>query len=59
MFPCPERSVDERQRLNAFHAEIDPAQPDLQLVVKKAKNAMGISDFKVFSTDILRVDNHI
>ncbi|XWW94493.1 hypothetical protein V2A60_002436 [Cordyceps javanica] len=54
--PGPERSIDERQRLNAFHAEIDPAQPDLQLVVERAKNAMGISDFKVFSTDILRVE---
>ncbi|KAJ2979473.1 hypothetical protein NQ176_g3234 [Zarea fungicola] len=54
--PGPERSIDERQRLHSFHAELDLTRPDLQLVVEKAKNAMGISDFKVFSTDILRVE---
>lgn len=54
--PGPERSIDERQRLHTFHAELDLTRPDLQLVVEKAKNAMGISDFKVFSTDILRVE---
>ncbi|KAM3524621.1 hypothetical protein MY4038_007642 [Beauveria bassiana] len=52
----PERSPDERQRLNTFRAEIDLTQPDLQKVVDEAKGVMGISDFKVFSTDILRVE---
>ncbi|KAM3558130.1 hypothetical protein MY1884_004150 [Beauveria asiatica] len=54
--PGPERSPDERQRLNTFRAEIDLTQPDLQRVVDEAKGVMGISDFKVFSTDILRVE---
>ncbi|KGQ10244.1 Interferon-induced GTP-binding protein Mx [Beauveria bassiana D1-5] len=54
--PGPERSPDERQRLNTFRAEIDLTQPDLQKVVDEAKGVMGISDFKVFSTDILRVE---
>lgn len=54
--PGPERSPVERQRLDTFHAEIDLAQPDLQKVVDEAKSVMGISDYKVFSTDILRVE---
>ncbi|KAK8147552.1 hypothetical protein G3M48_001451 [Beauveria asiatica] len=54
--PGPERSADERRQLNAFRTEIDVTHPDVQKVVEEAKSVMGISDFKVFSTDILRVE---
>ncbi|KAK4552408.1 hypothetical protein LTR86_010422 [Recurvomyces mirabilis] len=36
--------------------ELDIAQPDLGAVVERAKEAMGLSDDKVFSTDILRIE---
>lgn len=54
--PGPERSADERERLSRFHLEIDIANPNLGSVVEKAKEAMGLSDTKVFSTDTLRVE---
>ena len=54
--PGPERSADERERLSRFHLEIDIANPNLGSVVDGAKEAMGLSDTKVFSTDTLRVE---
>src|ERR1700722_14289664 len=54
--PGPERSADERERLSRFHLEIDIAKPNIGSVVERAKEAMGLSDTKVFSTDILRVE---
>ncbi|KAF2174753.1 hypothetical protein K469DRAFT_770488, partial [Zopfia rhizophila CBS 207.26] len=54
--PGPERSVDERERLSHFHLEIDIVNPNLGSVVEKTKEAMGVSDTKVFSTDTLRVE---
>ena len=54
--PGPERSVEEKERLSRFQPEITIAEPNLGLVVEKAKDAMGLSDTKVFSTDTLRVE---
>lgn len=54
--PGPERSEDERSRLSSFHFEVDPANPNLEDVVEKAKDAMGISETRQFSTDTLRVE---
>ena len=54
--PGPERSPDERERISRFHLEIDVAKPDLGHVVDQAKDAMGLSDTRVFSTDTLRVE---
>lgn len=54
--PDPERSVEERERLSRFYSEIDVANPDLGGVVEKAKEVMGLSDTKVFSTDTVRVE---
>ncbi|KAF2464380.1 uncharacterized protein BDR25DRAFT_319249 [Lindgomyces ingoldianus] len=54
--PGPERSGNERERLSRFHPEIDIANPNLGSVVDGAKEAMGLSDAKVFSTDTLRVE---
>jgi hypothetical protein len=52
----PERSEEERKRLGKFYAEIDIANPNLGSVVEKAKEEMGLSDTKIFSTDTLRVE---
>ena len=56
IIPGPERSAEERERLGLFSAEVDTAQPDIGAVVEGAKKAMGLSDVKVFSTDILRIE---
>jgi GTP-binding protein EngB required for normal cell division len=52
----PERSRDERESLSRFYFEIDRVKPNLAAVVEKAKEAMGLSDAKAFSTDTLRVE---
>ena len=52
----PERSVEERARLSRFTAEVDLANPDIGAVIERAKEEMGLSDVKVFSTDTLRVE---
>ena len=54
--PGPERTADEKARLSRFQMEIDVASPQLGSVVEKAKEAMGLSETKVFSTDTLRVE---
>ena len=54
--PGLERSPNERDRLSRFPFEIDIANLDLGSVVEKAKEAMGLSDAKVFSTDTLRME---
>lgn len=54
--PGPDRSADEKDRLSSFAAEMDFDSPDIGTVVEKAKDVMGLSDTKVFSTDILRVE---
>lgn len=54
--PGPERIAEERERLGLFSAEVDTAKPDIGAVVEGAKKAMGLSDVKVFSTDILRIE---
>jgi len=54
--PGDQRSADERDRLSRFHSEIDITNPNLGSVVEKAKEEMGLSDAKVFSTDTLRVE---
>ncbi|KAF2229014.1 interferon-induced GTP-binding protein Mx [Viridothelium virens] len=56
IIPGSERSADEKERLSEFHVEVDANLPDLSDVIEKAKDAMGISDTKVFSTDTLRVE---
>lgn len=54
--PGPDASIEERAALATFHYDIDSTRPDLGTVIEKAKEAMGLSDTKVFSTDTLRVE---
>jgi GTP-binding protein EngB required for normal cell division len=56
IIPGSDRSVDERERLSRFNADIDVTNPELGSVVEQAKEVMGLSDTKVFSNDILRVE---
>jgi GTP-binding protein EngB required for normal cell division len=54
--PGPERSADERDRLSRFQFELGITNPNLGSIVERAKEAMGLNDTKVFSTDALRVE---
>jgi GTP-binding protein EngB required for normal cell division len=56
IIPGPNRSDRERQQLSAVTFDSDITNLDLGSVVEKAKDAMGISDTKRFSSDILRVE---
>ncbi|KAG6118850.1 hypothetical protein E4U13_008225 [Claviceps humidiphila] len=56
IIPGPDCSAEDRERLNDFSAEIDIDAPDIGSVVEKAKEAMGLSETKVFSSDVLRVE---
>ncbi|KAI9658658.1 MAG: hypothetical protein M1821_002218 [Bathelium mastoideum] len=56
IIPGVERSAEERERLSRFHLEADAANPSLGYIVDEAKEVMGLSETKVFSTDTLRVE---
>ncbi|KAG6266920.1 hypothetical protein E4U48_005272 [Claviceps purpurea] len=56
IIPGPDCSAEDRERLNDFSADIDIDAPDIGSVVEKAKEAMGLSETKVFSSDVLRVE---
>ncbi|KAK3078182.1 hypothetical protein LTS18_008230 [Coniosporium uncinatum] len=56
ILPGLERAAEERERLMDFHSDIDVSDPDIGLVIEKAKVAMGLSDAKVFSNDTLRIE---
>ncbi|KID95315.1 interferon-induced GTP-binding protein Mx, partial [Metarhizium majus ARSEF 297] len=56
IIPGPDRLPQERERLCRFIVELDLTTPDMGMVVENAKEAMGISELKAFSTDILRVE---
>ncbi|KAK2067303.1 hypothetical protein P8C59_001056 [Phyllachora maydis] len=54
ILPGHDRSESEKAALATFTRT--PATMDLGDVIEEAKTAMGLSDTKVFSTDILRVE---
>jgi GTPase SAR1 family protein len=54
--PDPDASIEEKERLSRFHHDVDLDKPNLGNVVEKAKQIMGLSDSKVFSTNTLRVE---
>jgi hypothetical protein len=56
IIPGPNRSDRERQQLSAVTFDSDITNLDLRSVAEKAKDAIGISDTKRFSSDILRVE---
>ena len=54
--PGPERPAEERERLLDFNPAVDIDNLGLGAVIESAKEMMGLSDTKVFSTDTLRVE---
>lgn len=56
IIPGPERTAVEREALGRFNVDVSLVGGDLRAVVRKAKESMGLSDAKVFSTDIRRVE---
>ncbi|KID82110.1 interferon-induced GTP-binding protein Mx [Metarhizium guizhouense ARSEF 977] len=56
IIPGPGRLPEERESLCRFNVELDLTKPGMGMVVGKAKEAMGLSEVRAFSTDILRVE---
>lgn len=54
--PGSDRPPAETARLSDFRYGTENLDPDLGNIVEKAKEAMGLSETKVFSTDTLRVE---
>ncbi|KAK2593804.1 hypothetical protein QQS21_008512, partial [Conoideocrella luteorostrata] len=54
--PGPDRSAEERECLSQFSIDTDSNTPGLGVVVEMAKEVMGLSEIKVFSSDSLRVE---
>ncbi|KAK3942605.1 hypothetical protein QBC46DRAFT_425691 [Diplogelasinospora grovesii] len=54
--PGPERSAEDRERFLRFEPAANIDNHGLGHVIDRAKDVMGLSDTKVFSTDILRVE---
>ncbi|KAK1060944.1 hypothetical protein LTR33_012802 [Friedmanniomyces endolithicus] len=56
IIPGLDREDEESSRLSKFNHEVDIDSPDLSGVTESAKEAMGLSEAKVFSSDILRIE---
>nr|POE80975.1 interferon-induced gtp-binding protein mx3 [Quercus suber] len=56
IIPGVDRTQEEIGNLSKFGHEINVLKPDLSKVVEEAKKAMGLSEVKLFSDDILRVE---
>ena len=56
IIPDPERTEVEKAALSKFAPHIDTGRLDLGDVVESAKDVMGLSETKRFSSDILRVE---
>ncbi|GIZ48169.1 hypothetical protein CKM354_001124200 [Cercospora kikuchii] len=56
IIPGSDRKPEECRNLSQFNHKIDLVDPDLSGLIEQAKQAMGLSDTKVFSSDVLRVD---
>ncbi|KAF2206158.1 hypothetical protein CERZMDRAFT_103746 [Cercospora zeae-maydis SCOH1-5] len=56
IIPGSDRNPEECRSLSQFNHKIDIVDPDLSGLIEQAKQAMGLSDMKVFSSDVLRVE---
>ncbi|WQF77026.1 Putative dynamin stalk domain, GTPase effector domain-containing protein [Colletotrichum destructivum] len=56
IIPAPERTLAEIEQISNFRPQVDINEHFLGQVVEDAKSAMGLSDKKVFSTDILHIE---
>ncbi|QIX02444.1 hypothetical protein AMS68_007961 [Peltaster fructicola] len=56
IIPATDRSHEERDRLSSLQLDVNNETLDMAAAVEAAKHAMGISEAKVFSKDVLRVE---
>lgn len=56
IIPSPDRTPQENELLSKFYYEIKASKPDLEIIVEEAKLAIGLSEVKIFSNNILRVE---
>ncbi|KAK0954179.1 hypothetical protein LTS01_024037, partial [Friedmanniomyces endolithicus] len=56
IIPGSNRDDHEKQRLSEFSHEVDMNSPDIGGLIEEAKQVMGLSQTKVFSSDVLRVE---
>lgn len=56
IIPGSDRDEHEKQRLTSFNHKVDIDSPDISGLIERAKLAMGLSDTKVFSSDVLRIE---
>lgn len=56
IIPGSDRDDHEKQRLSEFNREVDMNSPDIAGLIEEAKQVMGLSQTKVFSSDVLRVE---
>lgn len=56
IIPGPERSREEKEKLCQFPPLVDLAKRDLGPVIESAKEKMGLSGSRAFSTDTLRIE---
>jgi RNase adaptor protein for sRNA GlmZ degradation len=56
IIPSPVRTPYESELLSKFRYEIKTSKPDLEIIIEEAKLAIGLSNVKIFSNNILRVE---
>ncbi|KAK3617636.1 hypothetical protein LTR56_025148 [Elasticomyces elasticus] len=56
IIPGSDRDDHDNQRLSEFSHEVDMINPDIGGVIEEAKQVMGLSQTKVFSSDVLRIE---
>ncbi|KAH0593527.1 hypothetical protein MHUMG1_08665 [Metarhizium humberi] len=54
--PGLERGTNEKRRSGVFTVPVSFDKPDIETIIGEAKEAMGLSEAKMFSSDILRVE---
>ncbi|KID95879.1 interferon-induced GTP-binding protein Mx, partial [Metarhizium majus ARSEF 297] len=54
--PGLERAANEKRRSGIFTVPVSFDKPDIETIIGEAKEAMGLSEAKMFSSDILRVE---
>ncbi|KAG8409302.1 hypothetical protein J3459_017609 [Metarhizium acridum] len=54
--PGLERTANEKRRSGSFTVPVSFDKPDIETIIGEAKEAMGLSEAKTFSSDILRVE---
>lgn len=54
--PGQERSEEEKEKISKWSVDVESNDLNVGAIIEQAKEVMGLSDSKVFSTDTLRVE---